>query len=70
MKIIIKSREPIRIYHNPREVCVHPKSETVTTLNSDGSLLEKFKLVKKETSWNEDMNDDKSELIITLTVEK
>jgi len=70
LKIIIKSREPIRIYHHPREVCVHPKSETVTTLNSDGSLLEKFKLVKKETSWNEDMNDDKSELIITLTVEK
>ena len=69
MKIIIKSPDPIRIYHHPREVRVHPKSKIITTLNSDGSLLEKFKLVKKETTWIEDMTNDESEVIISLTVE-
>ena len=70
MKIVIKNTESIRLYHHPREVSVHPKSKTVKTFNTDGSLLETFKLVNKETSWNENFEDDQSEIIVTLHVEK
>ncbi len=70
MKIIIKNNSPIRIYHHPREVTIHPKSKTIKTFNADGSLLETFKLVDKETSWSEDFENDRTEIIVTLYVEK
>ncbi len=70
LKIIIKNSNPIRFYHHPREVTIHPKTKTVKTFNADGSLLETFKLVNKETSWNEDFENDQTEIIITLHVEK
>ena len=70
LKIIIKNSNPIRLYHHPREVSIHPKSKTVKTFNADGSLLETFKLVDKETSWNEDLENDQTEIIVTLHVEQ
>ena len=48
MKIIIKrDNEPIRVYHDPREVNVRPVTNEVEIFNSDGTLLEKYNLVKK-----------------------
>jgi hypothetical protein len=69
LKIVIQNSEPIRLYHHPRDVSVHPQSKIVKTFNEDGSLLETFKLVKKETSWCEDLDSDHSEILVTLHVE-
>ena len=69
LKIVIKNDEPIRLYHHPREVSVLPKSKLVKTFNEDGSLLETFKLIEKETSWCEDFDSDQSEILVTLHVE-
>ena len=60
MKIVIKNSEPIRVYHHPREVTVHPKNETVST----------FKLVDKNLSWCDNPENDQSEILVTLDVEK
>ena len=70
MKIVIKNGDPIRLYHHPREVSVHPKQELVRTFNADGSLLESFKLVNREISWCENETTDQSEILVTLHVEK
>ena len=70
MKIVIKDNDPIRIYHHPREVRVHPKSKIVSTLKSDGTLLETFKLVDKSLSWCDNPDNDQSEILVTLQVEK
>ena len=70
MKIVIKNGDPIRVYHHPREVTVHPKSETVSTFTSDGALLEEFKLVDKDLSWCENPGSDQSEILVTLTVKR
>ena len=67
---MIKNDDPIRVYHHPREVSVHPKSNIIQTYNSDGSLLDTFKLVNKEVTWIEDVDNDQSEIVITLNVEK
>jgi hypothetical protein len=40
MKILIDNDNPIRLYHHPREVIVHPKTNVVEILNEDGSILE------------------------------
>jgi hypothetical protein len=48
MKILIDNGNPIRLYHHPREVIVHPKTNVVEILNADGSLLESYELIKKE----------------------
>ena len=69
MKIIIKRKEPIRLYNYPREVTVHPESKTVQTYNADGTLLEVFKLVSKELAWEEDNEYDQSEIVVILNVE-
>jgi len=68
VKIIIKRKEPIRVYHAPREVAIHPKSKKVDTLKSDGSLLETFDLIDKEVSWVEDKEKDLMELVLILNV--
>jgi len=68
VKIIIKRKEPIRVYHTPREVAIHPKSKKVDTLKSDGSLLETFDLIDKEVSWVEDKEKDLMELVLILNV--
>ena len=68
MKILIDNGNPIRLYHHPREVIVHPKTNVVEILNEDGSILESFELIKKELGWKEDEVLDTSEIIITLHV--
>ena len=68
MKILIDNGNPIRLYHHPREVIVHPKTNAVEILNSDGSLLESYELVKKDVKWTDDEALDTSEIIVTLNV--
>ncbi|MDH5431789.1 MAG: hypothetical protein OEW78_07915 [Nitrosopumilus sp.] len=70
MKIIIKDGEPIRIYHHPVEVQVLPKDKIVRTFNEDGSLLEEFNLVDKEIRFDEDIDSNQCEIIVTLHVKK
>lgn len=70
MKIIIKTDEPIRLYHHPIEVCVLPKSKLVKTYNEDGSLLEEFNLLDKEVEYVEDFENDHTEIVVTLHVEE
>ena len=70
LKIIIKTDEPIRLYHHPREVCVLPKSKLVRTYNEDGSLLEEFNLLNKEIKYVEDFENDHTEIVVTLHVEE
>lgn len=68
LKIIIKTDEPIRLYHHPREVCVLPKSKLVRTYNEEGSLLEEFKLIHKKIEYIEDFDNDQTEIVVTLHV--
>ena len=68
MKIIIRRGEPIRVYHHPRDVTVHPKSKKVDIFNSDGSPLETFDLIDHEISWDEDVERDLMELVLTLNI--
>jgi len=68
MKILINNGSPFRIYHNPREVVIHPKTSTVEIFNTDGSVLETHVLVKKELQWIEDESLDTSEILVTLHV--
>jgi hypothetical protein len=68
MKILISNGSPIRIYHHPREVVVHPKTNNVEILNQNGSILESYDLIKKEVGWTDDDVLDTSEIIVTLHV--
>lgn len=68
MKILIDNGNPIRVYHHPREVIVHPKTNVVEIFNSDGSLLESYELVKKDVKWTDNETLDTSEIIVTLSV--
>ena len=70
LKIMIKNGEPIRIYHHPRDVSIHPKSKVVRTFNADGSLLEEFKFLDKEIAYDEDFENDQTEVVVTLHVEE
>jgi len=68
MKILIDNGSPIRVYHHPRDVVVHPEANTVEIFNADGSLLESYDLIKKEMDWSDDDDLDTSEIIVTLNV--
>ena len=69
MKIVIqKEGALIRIYHNPREVVIRPKTEEVEIFNSDGTLLEKYHLVKKDLTWLENKEENSSEILLQLEV--
>ena len=71
MKIVlIRNDRILRIYHHPRDVIVKPKAEQVEVFNSDGSLLEKFELIKKELGWTDDEENDTSEIVLSLTIGK
>ena len=41
MKILINKGNPIGVYRHPREVVVHPRTNTVEIFNENGSVLEK-----------------------------
>jgi hypothetical protein len=71
MKIILKrDDQPFRVYHHPRDVVVRPKAAQVEIINLDGTLLEKYQLIKKDLGWLEDDENDTSEIILTLTIGK
>ena len=69
MKIIIqKEGNLIRVYHNPREVIVRPMTHEVEIFNSDGTLLEKYQLLKKDLCWLENKEENISEILLKLDV--
>ena len=68
MKILINNGNPIRVYHHPRDVVVHPKTNTVEIFNENGSILESHKLIRKEVDWSDDEDLNTSEIIVTLHV--
>ena len=68
MKILINKGHPIRVYHHPRDVVVHPKTNVVEIFNENGSILESHNLVKKEVEWSDDEDLNTSEIIVTLHV--
>jgi len=70
LKIIIKSDESSKIYHDATDVSVLPKSKLVRTFNEDGSLNEEFKLVDKKITLEDDLDNDQTEIVVTLNVKK
>ncbi len=68
MKIIIKNGESIKVYHDSSDVSVLPKSKLVRTFNEDGSLIEEFKLLDKKIVLEDDLDDDETEIVVTLNV--
>lgn len=70
MKIIIKNKESIETYHNAGDVVVLPKSKLVRRFNEYGSLIEEYKLVDKKITLDDDLENDQTEIVVTLLVEK
>ena len=70
MKIIIKNGESTILYHDSSDVSVLPKSKLVRTFNEDGSLIEEFKLLDKKIVLDDDFDNDQTEIVVTLNVEK
>jgi len=70
LKIIIENGESTKIYHSANEVYVFPKSELVKIFDEDSSLIEEFKLVDKKIALEDDLDNDKTEIIVTLKVRK
>ena len=70
LKIIIKNDESIKIYHDASDVSVLPKSKRVRTFTDDGSLIEEFKLLDKKIAFDDNMDNDETEIIVTLDVQK
>ena len=70
MKILLKRKDNIiKVYHEPREVIVHPKAKTVEIFNRDGTFLESHTLVTKQLEWLENPNNDTSEIVLKLEIE-
>tara|TARA_B100001167_G_scaffold160582_1_gene108167 strand:- start:175 stop:387 length:213 start_codon:yes stop_codon:yes gene_type:complete len=70
MKIIIKNGESIETYHNAGDVVVLPKSKLVRRFNEYGSLIEEYRLVDKKITLDDDLENDQTEIVVTLLVEK
>ena len=70
MKIIIKNKESIETYHNAGDVVVLPKSKLVRRFNEYGSLIEEYNLVDKKITLDDDLENDQTEIVVTLLVEK
>ena len=70
MKIIIKNGESVDVFSDASDVSVLPKSKLVRTFNDDGSLNEEFKLIDKKIELYDDLENDKTEIIVTLDVRK
>jgi len=68
LKIIIKNEESVKVYHDASDVSVLPKSKLVRTFTEDGSLIEEFKLVDKKITLEDDLDNDETEIIVTLDV--
>ena len=70
MKIIIKNGESVETYHNAGDVVVLPKSKLVRRFNEYGSLIEEYILVEKKITLEDDLENDQTEIVVTLLVEK
>ena len=70
MKIIIKNGESVEIYRDASDVSVLPKSKLVRTFSEDGSLIEEYKLVDKKITLDDNMDNDQTEIVVTLVVTK
>ena len=70
MKIIIKNGESVETYHNSGDVVVLPKSKLVRRFNEYGSLIEEYRLVDKKITLDDDLENDQTEIVVTLLVEK
>ena len=70
MKIVLKKKEDtIKVYHDPREVIVHPKGKQVEIFNRDGTFLENHTLVSKDLIWLDNPNNDTTEILLILVIE-
>jgi len=70
MKIIIKNGESVETYHNAGDVVVLPKSKLVRRFNEYGSLIEEYRLMDKKITLDDDLENDQTEIVVTLLVEK
>jgi len=70
MKIIIKNGESVETYHNAGDVVVLPKSKLVRRFNEYGSLIEEYRLVDKKITLEDDLENDQTEIVVTILVEK
>jgi len=51
-------------------VSVLPKSKLVRTFSEDGSLIDEFKLLDKGIVLDDDLDNDQTEIVVTLNVER
>jgi hypothetical protein len=70
LKIIIKNGDSVEIYRDASDVSVLPKSKLVRTFSEDGSLIEEYKLVDKKITLDDNMDNDQTEIVVTLVVTK
>ena len=70
LKIIIKNGESVETFHNAGDVVVLPKSKLVRRFSEYGSLIEEYKLVDKKTTLEDDLDNDQTEIVVTLLVKK
>ena len=70
MKIIIKNGETVETYHNAGDVAVLPKSKLVRRFIEYGSLIEEYTLVDKKITLEDDLDNDQTEIVVTLIVKK
>jgi hypothetical protein len=70
LKIIIKNGELTETYHNAGDVVVLPKSKLVRRFSEYGSLIEEYKLVDKKITLDDDLDNDQTEIVVTLLVKK
>ena len=68
MKILIKNGETIETFHNAGDVVVLPKSKLVRRFDEYGTLIEENKLVDKKITLEDDLENDKTEIVVTLVV--
>jgi len=70
MKIIIKNGESVETYHNAGDVVVLPKSKLVRRFDEYGTLIEEYRLVDKKITLEDDLENDQTEIVVTILVEK
>ena len=58
----------MEIYRDASDVSVLPKSKLVRTFSEDGSLIEEYKLVDKKITLDDNMDNDQTEIVVTLVV--
>ncbi len=68
MKIIIDNGNSIQVFHDSSDVAVLPRSMLVRTFSEDGSLIKEFKLIDKKITLDDDLDNDKTEIVVTLHV--